>query len=267
MKKILFLILISLITNSKAQVVFEHRYDSAGAAALASQLMIINFEVSGQQYVKVNEWGKLISIYNLNHSLVKNISYAGFPQSANNESTILYLSQLLFNTDSLIEFMYIAGNPAATSIYSENGVLIFTDPGVPSININVPENQYPIYNTSLGTKMILSYADGHSNVFGLSGTLTTAIDRTSHSFTANIGNAYPNPTNQSTTIEYKLPDNINHGEIIFYDLQGTEIKRFKVDKTFNSLLISTSDIPAGTYYYQMQTSGNASAGKKLVVIK
>ncbi|HXB41101.1 MAG TPA: T9SS type A sorting domain-containing protein [Bacteroidia bacterium] len=82
-----------------------------------------------------------------------------------------------------------------------------------------------------------------------------------------FSNPHPNPANDATTIEYKISDGVNQGEIIFYDLQGTEIKRFKVDKTFSSLLISTTDIPAGTYYYQLQTSGNTSAGKKMVVIK
>jgi hypothetical protein len=50
-------------------------------------------------------------------------------------------------------------------------------------------------------------------------------------------------------------------------MQGKEIKRFKVDKTFDHLLISTSDIPAGTYFFQLQTSNQNSAGKKMVVIK
>jgi hypothetical protein len=40
-----------------------------------------------------------------------------------------------------------------------------------------------------------------------------------------------------------------------------------VDRTFNTLLISTKDIAAGTYYYQLQTAGDSSGGKKMVVIK
>ncbi|MGZ4117244.1 MAG: hypothetical protein ACXVPY_07165, partial [Bacteroidia bacterium] len=66
---------------------------------------------------------------------------------------------------------------------------------------------------------------------------------------------------------YTLPDGTTEGEIIFYDIIGNEIKRFKVDRTFTSLLISTADIAAGTYYYQLQTVGNASTAKKMVVIK
>ena len=82
-----------------------------------------------------------------------------------------------------------------------------------------------------------------------------------------VSNAYPNTTNNSTRIDYTFPSGVNEGQIVFYDLQGKEIKRFKVDKTFDHLLISTSDIPAGTYFYQLQTANQSSAGKKMVVIK
>ncbi len=95
---------------------------------------------------------------------------------------------------------------------------------------------------------------------------TMGIDKLANNG-ATIANPHPNPTNNTTNVDYKLPDGVHQGEIVFYDLQGTEVKRFKVDKTFNSLLISTTDIPEGTYYYQLQTTGNTSAGKKMVVVK
>lgn len=118
--------------------------------------------------------------------------------------------------------------------------------------------------------MILSYGNGQAKVFALGGTLSNSIASANQNLlnqNALLANAYPNPTSNSTTVAYQLPANVNEGEIVFYDLQGNEIKRFRVDRSFTSLLISTSDIAAGTYYYQLQTSNNASAGKQLVVIK
>jgi hypothetical protein len=50
-------------------------------------------------------------------------------------------------------------------------------------------------------------------------------------------------------------------------LQGAEVKRFKVDRTFSNLLISTADIAARTYYYQLQTNRENSGGEKMIVIK
>ncbi len=72
--------------------------------------------------------------------------------------------------------------------------------------------------------------------------LITGIEPVSNNANNYRLNAYPNPTSNSTTIDYNLPDGVNQGEIVFFNLQGIEIKRFKVDKTFTSLFISTNDI-------------------------
>ncbi|HKR06831.1 MAG TPA: T9SS type A sorting domain-containing protein [Bacteroidia bacterium] len=277
MKKIFLLAMIVFTLNAKAQFTLEHVYDSAATynfcSGNASQLMIVKFEVSGEHYVKINRCGQVISVYDMSHSFVKNISLSGFPLNwSGTVGDILYLSENLFDLDPEIEFMYLAdsGNIYTTNIYNEDGALLFTNNGYPNIKLNIHLQQYPIYNTSAGTKMILSYQGGKARVFGLAGTLSTAIQETSEELMNEqslISNAYPNPTKQFTTIDYELPDDINQGEIVFYNLTGKEIKRFKVDKTFDSLLISTAEISAGTYYYQLQTSRGASGGKKLVVVK
>jgi len=283
MKNIFVLGLMVFFIAGKAQIVFENDHDSSGAFNVAlgglngaGQLTIVNFEVSGDHYVNINKWGKYISIYDMNHALTKTISLVGLPMntSSNTLGDVMYLSEHLFNTDSKIEFMYVKDGGSLgscfTGIYNENGVLLFSDTASPAEHLNIPFQQLPIYNTSAGTKMILSYSNGHAKVFGLGGTLTTGIQNSNQNSLgarSRISNPYPNPTNNSTTVDYKLPDGINEGNVIFYDLQGNELKRFRVDRTFTSLLISTSDLAAGTYYYQLQTSGNSSAGKKLVVIK
>jgi hypothetical protein len=273
MKKILLIALIAFITNTKAQITFEFALDSASAlTSTEDELMIINFELLGDEYVRINRHGQNISIYNMNHALVKTISYASFPVGmGSNNCIFLYFSQLLFNTDNKIEFMYgsqSANNPHNyTGIYNEDGTLLFSDTAWAAVYPTYPMQEYPIYNTSAGTKMILSYTNGQAKIFDLGGTLTTAIDRVNTHTNTGLGNAYPNPTTNSTTIPYTLPNGSNQGEVVFYNTQGVEVKRFKVDNTFNSLLISTSDILAGTYYYQLQINGSASATKKMVVIK
>lgn len=283
MKKALFIVFLVIGMNVNAQITLEHVYDSAATFNFCSgnncQLMIINFEVSGERYVKVNRCGRLISIYDINHAFIKNISLANIPLNyPNNVGDILYLSENLFNNDSKIEFMYVfsftdnLGNGVdATNIYNENGTLIFTDTSAAWIKPNYLQQQYPIYNTSHGTKMILSCRDGKAKVFSLPGTLSLGIAEANNNLISMqtqtiVSNAYPNPTNNRTQLDYILPDGVNDGEIVFYNLQGTEIKRFKVDRSFNTLLISTADIAAGTYLYQLQTNGQNSEGKKLIII-
>ncbi len=272
MKKIILIALIAFVTNAKAQITFEFALDSASAlTSTVDELMIVNFELLGDEYVKINRHGQSISIYNMNHTLVKTISFAGIPANTGglNAPAFLYFSQTLFNTDNKIEFMYaINSSPNNyTGIYNEDGTLLFSDTGVAAVYQTIPMQQYCIYNTTAGTKMILSYSNGQAKVFDLGGTLTTAVDRVNPHANTGLGNAYPNPTANTTTIPYTLPQGTTQGELVFYNTQGTEVKRFKVDNTFNSLLVTTTDIPAGTYYYHLQTDGNASASKKMVVVK
>jgi hypothetical protein len=277
MKNLFLFILIALFSNVKAQFVFEQEYDSAATYNVAnsrgSQLMYIKFESSGERFVKINRAGKAILIYNMNHALLKTISLASLPMGTNVYlGDLLYLSEKLFNTDNLMEFMYIMpftdnnGNGNyVTSIYNENGLILFSDTAVPFIRPNFAQQQLPIYNTSNGTKMILSKVNGRAKVYGIGGSLSTGIAQSNQDLL--ISGPYPNPSIQTTTIDYKLPENTNQGEIIFYDSKGARVKSFTVDKTFSALVVSTEDIPAGTYYYQIQTGSETSSGKKLIVIK
>ncbi len=289
MKKYLILILFSFVINVRAQITLENTFDSAstigGVSCIAeeSQLMLINFAVSGYQYVKINRCGRIISIYDMSNALVKNISLANVhwdvSNGTNEVGNILYISQNLFSIDSKIDFMYCYAYSDTThnlqyitDIYNEDAALVFSDTSAPAIRANFEQQQLPIYNTPEGTKLILSCRNGNAKVFDLPGRLPSCCDVNDISSYAStkqngISNAYPNPNNGSTKIDYTLPTGVNEGEIVFYNLQGNEVKRFKVDRTFNTLLISTKEIAAGTYYYQLQTTSQSSEGKKMVVVK
>src|SRR3989339_1669317 len=257
--------------NTEAQITLEQDYDSSSVFNSPSdQLMIVHFEEYGDCYVKINRLGKCICIYNMNHILLKNIDCSSFPLLYGDRiGEVLYISQHLFNLDSKIEFLYcyidINTHIDYTGIYNEEGNLLFSDTGVPLIHVNTPQQQLPIYNTSQGTKMILSYRDGHAKVFSLPGTLSQSIAETNNYLISqsSLSNPYPNPVSNTTKVDYKLPEGVDVGELVFYDLQGKEIKRYRVDRTFDTLLISTSDIAAGTYFYQLQTAKDKSQGKKM----
>ncbi|MGD0710203.1 MAG: T9SS type A sorting domain-containing protein [Bacteroidales bacterium] len=282
--------------QTHAQFTLEHIYDSTGYFQTSKDAMgnirygkqlfyLVNLEIDGDKYVQINESAQTIKFYNLNHTFWKTISYSNVttnicPNSLDKtNNSILYISQSLFNTDAKIEFMYTCSWnysadtswKAITQIVNEDDSILFTDTAAAPLVVPTWANQYyPIYNTTNGTKMILSNVTGKAEVYSLAGTLTDGIAEANKKLMAmqsSVSNAYPNPNNGSAKIDYSLPPSINEGEIVFYNLQGTEVKRFKVDRTFNTLLISTKDIAAGTYYYQLQTAGESSGGKKMVVIK
>ena len=128
-----------------------------------------------------------------------------------------------------------------------------------------------IFNTSSGTKLILNNIDeSHVYVYSLSGTLplgSVGIKSNESNVEINLSDSYPNPSNNTTRIDYKLPQGINSAEIVFYNLSGQELKRFNVDNSFNTLELNNSDLPAGTYLYHLMTKNSISSAKKMIVVK
>jgi hypothetical protein len=82
-----------------------------------------------------------------------------------------------------------------------------------------------------------------------------------------LNNPYPNRTSDLNHIDYKLPNRIKQGELIFYNSMGNEVTRFKVTGTFSFINFSAHDLPSGTYYYNLETSAGATERKKIVVIR
>lgn len=277
MKLRLFVLLVLFANAMTAQFVLEHTYDSASlynsCQGKQNQLMLVKFETLGECYVKVNRCGSSIKIYNINHSLIKTISLANVPIPAppyDSPQDVLYISEKLFNTDSKIEFMYVNVNSTYTTIvYNENGTVLFSDAGAPLVRPNYHLQQFPIYNTSQGTKMVLSYKNGDAKVFGLSGTLSLSVKQLNETLMEQsmLSNARPNPSVNGTQISYALPEGNHEGIIVFYDVQGREVKRFEVDDSFDHISLNKNDLSSGTYIYQLQFDGKKSGSKKMIVIE
>ncbi len=279
MKTIWLLPVLLIAINADAQITLSHTYDSAGyygAVGSRQRLLMIELETEGQKFAFIDNHNKLLKLYNLNHSLWQAISYASADDlnPDNNGQNILYISQHLFNQDDEIEFMYIDQNipDCVTQIVNEDGSILFTaDNKAPIMHASVPQFQVPIYNTEVGTFMMLSGCNnnGKAFVYNLPGALAVGI-APSHiqemqGFGASL--AYPNPAMYTTRIDYTLPQGVHEGWLVFYNTEGQEVQRFHVDETFSSIEVTTQDLSSGTYYYNLQTSQGVSGGKKLVTIR
>ncbi|MEI6815007.1 MAG: T9SS type A sorting domain-containing protein [Bacteroidota bacterium] len=161
-------------------------------------------------------------------------------------------------------------------VYNELGDTLFSvDNGGPEVVLNSPQMMYPIYNTPNGAKLIISFQYGPLNVYSLPGklpvyccdSLMSGIPNPMGFSSYNSMSMFPNPNNGSSTIEFQLPQGATTGEIVLYNMQGTEVKRYQVDNTFHNLLISNADLHSGTYLYQLHTSAGASGAKKMVLVK
>jgi type IX secretion system substrate protein len=268
---------IAAITNHqtlKAQITLEHTFDTA-----QSNLYVVNLEVEGDKYiVRDYFYSHTIKLYNLDHSLFKTLPYPNITLFNGSYPSVLYFSEHLFNTDDTIEYMLTYTDNTGnynTKIVNEIGNIIFSaDSMSPLVMANVPQAQLPIYNTSNGTKMILSFIGGTggpqiANLYSLGGTLSASIQPIGSTLSGNqiMENIYPNPSNGNTTIEFNLPQGENAGQLVIYNMQGVELKRYTVDNTFHTLLLNNSEFHSGTYFYQLQTASGASGAKKMIVIK
>ncbi|HKR03853.1 MAG TPA: T9SS type A sorting domain-containing protein [Bacteroidia bacterium] len=293
MKKILTSALISVFTCTAlfAQINLEASY------APGVNLQMARFSGFGSKYVFItNTYDTIadtIRIYNLNHSIFKTIAVPQFP--APYGYSIQYITDALFDTDST-DIDYLIYVQPTTQPGIDSQIKIFEESGNLLLNLDSAGYGYsfpglnggvslPVVTTDSGTKfltwkgMFLGTNGSYQIVYSLPGSLpcdicggnfdnnpvqVNEINMALENFM--LGDPYPNPGSSDIKIEYSLPARTTSGEIVFYDIHGNEIKRYKVDHHFNFLTLNVKELSAGTYFYQLVIDGNISMGKKMVVI-
>ena len=68
-------------------------------------------------------------------------------------------------------------------------------------------------------------------------------------------------------IDYQLLQGESQGWISFYNLQGKLVRSFKAEGQSGYLEVDNSDLPSGTYLYQISTGKNSSEPKKMILIR
>lgn len=275
MKKLLTLLLAMATIVTYSQITFENYYPTGGVPN--KYLRLVKLSASGYKYV-INDKAN-ITLYNLNHTLFRNITIPTLPINAYSSVNIYYLSEELFNTNPAdIEYflMYNDSNGISHSkVINEFGSILLTQDSTSMMLSAQYGNEEFICYTPSGVKMIIGQRIGAS-VYSLPGTLpchdctngitTSIMVNNNGTNTGEISN-YPNPTAEQTTIEYTLPHGSLTADLVFYTIAGKEVKRFTVTNAFHNIIITTADLEAGTYYYQLQTADGFKVGKKMVVVK
>lgn len=295
MKKSLFACLLGLglsMQTAHSQISLEQTYPSAGwyntgsvgpnfSIFGAKFFYMVNLEVSGLKYVSIDLLGQSVNVYNLNHSLYTTISFAGVTMFVPGDSqekmnaSLLYFSEKLFDTDNQIEFMYCnyaGGVPspnAVTQIVNQDGSVLFTANGeAPLVKANFHSQYYPIYNTPLGTKMILSKTDGSAKVYSLAGTFSGLMSHNPLAGTNDGFSLSPNPAGRGAVIklEYDLPAGVNEAQLNIVDGAGRQIKSYRIGADMNSVLVEPGELPAGVYYYSIVSGSTIIGTKKSMVV-
>jgi hypothetical protein len=226
-------------------------------------------------------------LYNPDHSIFRTINV---PQIIGKKARFIsYVSDALFDLDTLIEYMLyyndsINGTNRDVAVINENGnILLYVDSAsFTSGSGNDPYMGYvdkPIFPDGNQTKLYLYTDWGDSNittVYNLPGRL--ACIECDSGFVNGIVqppgllseenklHLFPNPNNGNATIEFKLPQGIREGEIVLYRIDGSEVKRYKVDGTFGNLILNNSGLSAGTYMYQLVAGNKSLDAKRMIVV-
>jgi hypothetical protein len=283
MKKYFTILFLTLALKSSGQVTLENIY--LNSISVPSFLMFAQLDSVTYKYILFDHLNSQFTIYNLDHSIYLNVLIPITYVAGSSQYQIAYVTKSLFDCDtSNIEYaLSFLGNGGPTSypkhfyVYRTDGTQLTDIDSCCFMNYSDGWKYGPLYNrpivrTPVGSKLILRCLDGGTRVYSVCGNLPSSCDDDLSLLVEGsperhiLGNAFPNPTHNQITIPFSLPDNEKNGIIKIYDINGMEIKTFRVDRNFNSIVLSTSELSSGTYYYQLQTSKGKET-KKVIRIE
>jgi hypothetical protein len=264
MKKLLIILICLTAKISSAQITLEQTY-----YAPDNYLEIFRFNDSVTKYVTQNLTSKIITIYNQNHSIYKTIDVTA-QIGTNWSSGISYISENLFNTDNLVEFVtYIPGTDPCGNGQNNYKVIIINELGNIIFQRDSVAQQFAlsVFNSPQGTKMLLTQRvlcpyQRATSIYSLSGTLFTNIVKNDISGEETL-KIYPNPSSNYFKIEYELPKNVDEGIMEIYDMQGQLVKSYRISSQLKDIVLQTEELTSGSYIVNI-SADNVLVSKKII---
>lgn len=256
----------------------------------------VNLKNGGPKFLHWESGDVVITIFNYDGTVFKSISIPP-PNVPYSSYYVYWISETLFDTDSTdIEYVQLihgtgvgASNPDFVRIYDENSNLLFTKDSVSLGGSRIANDAALPISSSFQIYMVDTIAymelqrqpylnNEESFIYTIPGRLDNACCCDQGFATGGVTHgegsernyslsSFPNPASQSVRVFYDLPEGISHGTLIFYDLHGNEVRRFEVSNLLSYILVSTENLPSGTYVYRIATLNGISDGKKQVVIR
>lgn len=80
-----------------------------------------------------------------------------------------------------------------------------------------------------------------------------------------VSNVYPNPASDFAELDYSVQGNIRDAKVIIYNVLGSPVAEYVLDKNDRKLRINTREMPTSVYFYQLAIDGKKVATKKMLV--
>lgn len=80
-----------------------------------------------------------------------------------------------------------------------------------------------------------------------------------------LGQNRPNPADQTTMIDFKLPEGMDAAKLVIIDLTGRVIANYPINADQRMIKVNTAEFAAGTYIYSIMKNGQTLARKKMSI--
>jgi hypothetical protein len=159
----------------------------------------------------------------------------------------------LVQKPSVIEYKPLAlQKPQALTKYYRS--LLFANP--PTASTTVVENPVAIANqVDRSDRRITSFEEKSRSI----------EEQLYTSERITVSNIYPNPASEFAELDYSIQNSVRDAKVIFYNVLGSQVAEFVLDKSDRKLRINTREMPTGVYFYQLAVDGKKVATKKMLV--
>ena len=266
MKKLLYLLFVTLSLSVKSQITLE---STRNVGFGQEGLSVFNTSNLGEKYFtggsnSSNTTLDTITIYNSDWSLYRQVILP------NGYGYYGGISDKLFNSDSLIEFLISTpGLNRTISVINELGQIVFT---FPDSTIS-PDGPNGIINIGNDFKFRYLTNSFQYRVFSLPGTLpcnqcnfTSGITEPNQGSGLSGLNVYPNPFNNSLEINYNFLSKQDNPRIIITDILGRELRTLPLVNQSDKITINTTDLPRGTMIISLYGNTQNPVSKKVIKI-
>jgi hypothetical protein len=278
MKKAIIIIYAILlnINLSFGQLNLSYVYTTDGPGAY------YKLSLSGLKYIGVHSlpsgYWAYFKLYNPDHSLFRTITPPAFP--GKDIVSVSYISETLFDTDTLIEYLvtYVSSaGMSAIRVCNENGNIILERDSAAAGGQILPYAGSGIFPNGNNSKLMVSKLSnsgtytveiydlpGQFPCFECNNGLISGLAQPSNVIDAGKSIAFPNPFNDFVTIKYSLPKNTKHAFINLFGIAGNLIKKKEIDNYFNEVIITSEEIKQGAYIYQIVADDKIVGKNKII---
>ncbi len=178
-----------------------------------------------------------------------------------------------FNTDAKIEFIFSYSRYKPSNYEKKTELFILNEDGNTLLTLSIGSIDESVYLLGYSNYLVLNAS---SSIYKVGGTFPcnlcgsgkpSGLIPTGNSNTGLKLGAFPNPNSGKATLEYELPAGAQKGSILMYDMEGRLAKEIQVKENATQIELNTTELQSGTYFYELQSQGKSSGGKKMVIIK